>query len=118
VTTLVTTNLALKFMLELAGVAAYAYTAFRLVPHPIWRVVAAILAPLLVVVIWSAFMAPNSDTRLNAPWRVIAELTVFLGAAVLLWLADLRVPALVYGATAALCELLSVLLEPNHGGGS
>lgn len=116
--TLVATNQAFKFILEVAGVTAYAYTAFYLVPHPVWRVVAAILAPLLVVVIWGAFMAPNSGTRLNAPWRVIAELTVFLGAAMLLWCANLRVPAVVYGVAAATCELLSVLFEPDHDVGS
>jgi hypothetical protein len=106
-----TANLLLKFLVEVAAVAACAYATFRLVPHPVWRLVAAILVPIVVIVVWAVFMAPNADTRLGMPWRIIAELAVFVGAAVLLWLADVRVPAVIFGAVAVVCDLLSVLLE-------
>lgn len=104
-------NLLLKFLVELAAIGAYAWATFRLVPHPSWRWVAAIAVPALIVAVWAVFMAPNSNTRLDMPWRLIAELTVFCGAALMLWFAELRVTAVVFGSVAVVCDVLSVLLE-------
>ena len=107
--TAVSINLALKFALELAAIAGYAYGAFALLPHPVLRWVAAVIAPAVIIVVWAVLIAPGSEQKLDLPWRIIAELIVFTGAAVLAWLAGLRVPVVAFAILVAVCETLLVV---------
>src|ERR1700759_3830150 len=78
-----TANLALKFLLELAALAAFA----------IWGAGSesgglagahAIIAPLIVALLWGRLTAPRSRHRLPRATRIPFELSVFVLAAVAL----------------------------------
>ena len=76
-------NLLLKFLLELAAVAAFAYWGASTASGA-FAVVLAIAAPWAMIVLWGTFAAPNSARRLPAATRVPFELTVFALAALAL----------------------------------
>jgi hypothetical protein len=84
-------NLALKFLLELAAIAALAYWGATSTDG-VLAVLLAILAPALFIVLWARFAAPRSDHRLPARSRVPFELGLFALAAVALAVA--RAPVL------------------------
>jgi len=76
-------NLVLKFLLELAALAAYAATALVLLGLPI-GIVAAVVAVTIVVVVWGRWAAPRARRRLAAAGRIPLELVILLGGAVAL----------------------------------
>ena len=88
-------NLGLKFLLELAAIAALAYwgaTTGDGVP----AVVLAVAAPALMIVLWGRFAAPRSAHRLPVRSRIPFELGVFAVAAVALVIAGSPVLAAVF----------------------
>jgi Protein of unknown function (DUF2568) len=65
-------NLGLRFLLELALLAALAYWG--------WHergVALAILLPLLAAVVWGSFVAPKARFPVSVPVRLAIELTLF-----------------------------------------
>jgi hypothetical protein len=76
-------NLALKFALEVAAVAAFAYWGAT-AASGVMAVVLAIVAPVVAIVLWGRFAAPRSERRLQLRLRVPFELTVFALAALAL----------------------------------
>jgi hypothetical protein len=74
-------NLALRFVLELGALAALGYAGFQTDRGMLLRVLVGVGAPVLAGVLWSMFVAPAAQTRLPDPWRVIPEFTVFGSAA-------------------------------------
>jgi hypothetical protein len=73
-------NLALKFFLELAAFAAFAYWGAN-TGDGATSVLLAIAAPALAIVLWAIFAAPKSGRRLPDAARVPFELAVFALAA-------------------------------------
>ena len=98
-------NLALKFLLELAAFAAFAYwgatTGDGAVP-----VVLAIAAPLVAIGLWATWAAPKSGRRLGTPARIPFELGIFALAVVALLAAGATVAAIVLAALVAVNALL------------
>jgi hypothetical protein len=74
-------NLALRFVLELGALAALGYAGFQTDRGMLLRVLVGVGAPVVAGVLWSLFVAPAAQTRLPDPWRVIPEFTVFGSAA-------------------------------------
>jgi hypothetical protein len=56
--------LAIRFLVELAGVAALAFVGATAPSDPVLRVVLGISAPLALVVIWALAVAPKADNPL------------------------------------------------------
>ena len=71
-------NLALRFVLELAALAALAYWG--------WCVswVLAIAAPAAWIALWATFGSPKARVTLSTPQRIVFEALVFGAAAVAL----------------------------------
>jgi uncharacterized protein DUF2568 len=90
-------NLALKFLLELAAFAAFAYWGAS-TGNGVVSVVLAVGAPLVFIVLWARFAAPRSARRLPLHPRMVFELGVFALAAVALVVAGEPVPAAVFTA--------------------
>ena len=82
-------SLALKFLLELAAFAAFAYWGASV------SVVVAIAAPGAAIVLWGVFAAPRSERRLPTGPRVVFEASVFALAVVALLAVGAPVAALV-----------------------
>jgi hypothetical protein len=80
-------NLALRFVLELGALAALGYAGFHTDRGMLLRALVGVGAPLLAGLLWSLFVAPAAQTRLPDPWRLIPECTVLGSAAASLVLA-------------------------------
>ncbi len=73
-------NLALRFVLELAALAALGYWGAQAGPNAVTGVVLAVGTPLLAAVAWGLFVSPKR--RVDVPvLRWVVELTVFGAAA-------------------------------------
>jgi hypothetical protein len=94
-------NLALKFGLELAALAAFAYWGTTVGGAAV-SALAAVAAPLAMIVLWGTFAAPNAQHRLSRPIRIPFELAVFALAAGALLATGARVPAAGFAALALL----------------
>jgi len=75
-------NLALRFLLELASLAALAYWGFDTGRSAVADVALGVGAPLLAAAVWGTFAAPKSERRLRGAALVAVQLCV-LGAGVL-----------------------------------
>lgn len=99
-----TANLALKFGLEIAAVAAFA----------IWGAAAggaagvalAIVSPAAMIAVWTLFAAPRSSRRLVPAARIPLELSIFTLAAIGLVAAGYEGVAVAFGVPAVLNALL------------
>ena len=71
--------LALRFLLELAALAALAWWGFS-AGDGVWAVVLGLGAPLLAVAVWGTLAAPKGRFEGRDPQRLVGEVLVF-GAA-------------------------------------
>jgi hypothetical protein len=85
-------NLGLRFVLELCGLAALAYWGYETGDSTSARIALAILAPLAMIVVWGASVAPRSRVAVPKPAKAILGLAILLLTA--LALADAGKPAL------------------------
>jgi hypothetical protein len=90
------TNLALKFLLELAAFAAFAWRGSTVGTGAV-SVVVAVAAPLLAIVLWGAFAAPRARRRLPLAARAPFELAVLGLAAVALGVVDSPAAGVAFG---------------------
>jgi len=80
-------NLGLRFLMELAMLAALGYWGFRSgFPLPV-RWLLGIGAPLLAAVVWGTFMSPKASVPLSAQLKLAIEIALFLLAAAALYAA-------------------------------
>jgi hypothetical protein len=94
-------NLGLRFLLELALLAALAYWG--------WHeqgVVLAIVLPLLAAVVWGAFVAPKARFPVSVPVRLAIELTLFGLAVAGLFAAGADVLAIALAAGVAVSDAI------------
>jgi hypothetical protein len=78
-------NLALRFVLELAALAALAYWGAVTPDNTVLKVVLAVGAPLLAALVWGAFVSPKARFVVAPHWRMLAEVLVFGAAAAALY---------------------------------
>jgi hypothetical protein len=100
----------LRFALELAGVAALAVWGWVAGGSGLFRYILAIGAPLLLIVVWALFIAPNSDSPLAPTLRALAGSGLLLVAALLLWLVGFRVAAVVFAVLIVVNTILMLVL--------
>lgn len=98
-------NLALKFVLELAALAAFGLWGAS-VADGAAAVLLAIGLPVVVAVLWGTFAAPRARRRLPLRLRAPFELGVFALAALALWAAESAALAVAFAAVAAVNALL------------
>ncbi len=103
-------NLALKFALEVAALAAFAYWGTTVHGTAV-SALAAVAVPLAMIVLWGTF-APHAQHRLSRAIRIPFEVAVFALAAGALLAAGARVPA---AGLAALVLLNSVVRGAPSG---
>jgi len=97
-------NLALRFFLELAALAALVYWGWGVA----W--VLAIAAPAAWIMLWATFGSPKARVTLSTPLRIAFEALVFGAAAAALWAAGQPVWAVVlFAAWAANRAVLTAL---------
>jgi hypothetical protein len=74
-------NLTLRFCLELAALAALAWSGTQAGSSTVVHVVLAIAAPLAAAVVWGLFVAPKARVQVSEEARLVIELAVFVAAA-------------------------------------
>ena len=99
------TNLALKFLLELAAVAGFAYFGATAASGAL-AVVLAIALPAMMIVLWGRLAAPRAPRRLPLHRRAPFELGVFALAAVALAVAGQPAAAIAFAGVATANALL------------
>jgi hypothetical protein len=82
-----TTNLGLRFLLELCMLAALGYWGFQVSKGTLMKIGLGIGAPLIAAVLWGLFEAPNSSMRLQGAPQLILEVAIFAVAAAALYAA-------------------------------
>lgn len=98
-------NLAAKFLLELAALAAFALWGASITDGAP-AVVLAIGLPALAAVLWGTFAAPKARRRLPLPLRAPFELGVFALGALALWQAESVAWAAAFAAIAVVNAVL------------
>lgn len=101
-----TVNLAARFVLELAGVAALAYAGFQSTTSPL-RWLAAVAAPAALIVFWALIVAPRAVNPIPLPAREVIGTLALLASAAALAASGQPRPAL---ALAVLTVVNNVLL--------
>jgi hypothetical protein len=76
-----TTNLALRFLLELCALTALGYWGFQAGPNLPLKIALGVGAPLLAAIFWGAFVAPKAAVQVSEPLRSALGLLVFALAA-------------------------------------
>ncbi|MBB5918105.1 hypothetical protein BJY24_007017 [Nocardia transvalensis] len=95
--------LAVRFLLELVAFVSFGIFGWQIADGP-WRFVLVVLLPLLAAVLWGVFAVPGDRSRsgkapvaVPGPLRLLVELAVLGGGALLLWAAGLGGWALASG---------------------
>jgi hypothetical protein len=103
-------NDGLRFLLELAALAAVAYWGWS--DHGgIWRWVLVVAGPLAISVLWGRWVAPKATSRVGDPWKLLLELLVFGSAIAALFDSDEPVLAIAFAATTLLHLALTFVLS-------
>jgi len=107
-------NLALRFLLELAALVGLATWAWNLASG-LWRFVLALFVVVIAMALWGVFAVPNDPSRSgNAPvpisglLRLILELSLLLGGVYAWQLSGFTFVAYIVGALVVVHYLLSV----------
>lgn len=103
-------NLALRLLLELAGVLAVGYWGYHAVDG-LGSWVVAIGGPAFLVVFWALVIAPGADVPIPPRTRELAGSVVLLVAALALYAAGARAAALVLAGLIILNTLLTLVLR-------
>jgi hypothetical protein len=98
-------NLALKFLLELAALAAFGLWGAS-ISDGVWAVLLAISLPVVAAALWGTLAAPKARRRLPLRRRIRFELSFFLFAAIALWQAGSAMWAVAFAAIALANALL------------
>jgi hypothetical protein len=99
-------NLAARFFLELAALAAFGYWGFTAGQGPVLKIVLGLGAPTLVAVLWGMFVAPKAPRRLADPARLALEVAIFGMATLALVTEGLMTLALVFAVAVTVSLIL------------
>jgi hypothetical protein len=95
----------LRFLLELAGLAAVAYWGVTVGDGLLQQVSLAVGAVVLLAGVWGLFVAPKAGRRLGDPLRLVVELVVFGVAVGALLSVGAVVVGLVFGVLVVVSEV-------------
>lgn len=108
-----TANLVLRFVLELAGVAALAYAGAQLPAALPLRALAALGLAGALVVTWALVAAPNTDNGLSQASKDVIGTALLLLAAAALGLAGQPVLAAAFGVAVLANAVIMLVLGPD-----
>lgn len=102
-------NLGVAFLLELCMLGALAYWGFRASDNGLVKIVLGLGTPLLAIVIWARFMAPQSKTRLTGWSYLLLKFVLFGAAALGLVAAGQLTLAIIFAVVAVINQILLVV---------
>lgn len=86
-------NLLLAFLLEIGMFIAYGYWGFHLHVSRVLKFIIGIGMPLIVMIVWGFFAAPNSTAQLHQPYLIVLQFVVFCAASAMLYVSRQRLLA-------------------------
>jgi hypothetical protein len=102
-------NLALRFLLELASLVAFVYWGFRVGQGRTVQSLLGIGVPLLVIVIWAVFVSPNAAVSVPRVAKTVVGLVILEFAAVALFVAGQRPLGVAFGAILVINAVLMLV---------
>ncbi|HEX5148643.1 MAG TPA: YrdB family protein [Candidatus Limnocylindrales bacterium] len=108
-----TANLALRFVVELVGVGALAYSSFQASSDGVIRTALAIGAPLALIVVWALVVAPNATNALTQPQRDVVGTALLVLVALAMAATGQPAAAIVFGAVVVLNWALLIVFGPD-----
>ena len=99
-------NLALRFILEVCALVAFAYWGFQSSQGIVMKFVLGIGTPLLIAIIWSVFGSPHAPIPAKGFQRILLELLIFGLAALALYASGKATLAMIYAITVLLNRIL------------
>jgi hypothetical protein len=106
-------NLGVAFLLELGMLAAFAYWGFTTGTNLPVRLVLGIGVPLLAILIWGRFMAPQSKARLTGSSYLMLKIILFGAAAIALAVAGQTTLALIFVVVSVINQILLLVWKPE-----
>jgi hypothetical protein len=103
-------NLALRFVLELAGVIAVGYWGYHAIDGP-GRWLIAVGAPVLLIVFWALVIAPGADVPIPPQIREVIGGIVLLAAAGALYAAGAQAAALAFAGLVIVNTVLALVFR-------
>lgn len=103
-------NLALRFILEVLGIAALAYAGFQVPGNGLIRAVVTIGAPLVFVVFWALVVAPNTANGLSQAQKDVIGTVLLVVAAIALGFAGQLGLAVAFGIVVLVNAVLLFLI--------
>ncbi|MDP9116063.1 MAG: YrdB family protein [Actinomycetota bacterium] len=73
----------LAFLCELAMLVLLAVAGWALGGGGLMSIALSVFYPALAILVWGVWMAPKSSRRLEHPWRLVAQIALFLGVGAL-----------------------------------
>ena len=102
-------NAALAFFLELGVLAALGYWGFHTGSNMPVKIGLCIGLPLIAIVVWALWGAPNSTSQLQGFWFLLLQIAFFGSAAVALYTSGHRTLGIAFALVFALnCTLVYV----------
>ncbi len=99
-------NQALRFLLELCALIAYAFSGWQLGNGTVYKVALAVGLPIIAALVWGLFGAPAASRRLQDPFRLVLEILVFGGAVLALARAGYPSLAIAYAVIFSINRIL------------
>jgi hypothetical protein len=103
-------NLVVRFLLELAALAAFGYWGVTTAASRVVQVALAIVLPTTMAIVWGLFISPKARFPTRELGRASLGLVVFLLAAAALWGRDRTTLAMTYGCLAVVSSVLVFFL--------
>lgn len=97
-------NQIIAFLLELFMFISLAYLGFQNGKTVLLKYLLTIGLPLIAIILWGLFAAPNSSYRLEHTPRIFFELVLFLSTAILFYKSEHTTIAFTFGVIVLLCE--------------
>jgi hypothetical protein len=103
-------NVALRFLLELAGIVAVGYWGYHAIDG-VGRWLVAIGAPALLIVFWALVVAPGADVPIPQQVREVIGSIVLLAAAGALYAAGAQAAGLAFAGLVILNTVLALVVR-------
>jgi hypothetical protein len=100
--------LAVRFVAELAMLAALAWGGFHLAGDTALRLGLAVVLPVTAAGVWGLWVAPRATRRLKDPARAVVELMLFIAAFVVLTRAEPQPHVIGWGLAMLVTYLVSM----------
>lgn len=111
-------NLAIRFALELAALAAIGYWGYEAASGTLMRFVLMLGAPLTAAAVWGLFVAPKAAIPVSGRLRLLLQFGVFGAAALALLDTGPQRLALLFAAIVIVNAALIIIWQQDQGGDS